>query len=174
MPSADLPYAQSCSRFYVMSSSFGLHARVATAMLLFCCSVYPLSAGAQISGVELSSQKKLPAKQAPAAAAQKKAGPPPREKFTLAEQNAAIIPDIPDARFFADSETDFMRAVPATPGPWLALSSGGADGAFGAGIIIGLTETGKRPDFSMVTGVSTGALMAPFVFLGSKYDDRLR
>ena len=147
---------------------------MAMAMLLFCCSVYPLSAAGQIPGADLSSQKKQPAKQAPAAAPQKKPGPPPREKFTLAEQNAAVIPDIPDARFFADSEAEFLRAVPATPGPWLALSSGGADGAFGAGIIIGLTEAGKRPDFSMVTGVSTGALMAPFVFAGTKYDDKLR
>ena len=157
-----------------MTLSIGLRARMAMAMLLFCCSVYPLSAAGQIPGADLSSQKKQPAKQAPAATPQKKPGPPPREKFTLAEQNAAVIPDIPDARFFADSEAEFLRAVPATPGPWLALSSGGADGAFGAGIIVGLTEAGKRPDFSMVTGVSTGALMAPFVFLGPKYDDKLR
>jgi hypothetical protein len=143
-------------------------------MLLFCCSVYPLGAAGQIPDTDFSSQKKQPAKPTPAATPQKKPGAPPREKFTLAEQNTAAIPDIPDARFFADSEADFLRVVPATPGPWLALSSGGADGAFGAGIIVGLTETGKRPDFLMVTGVSTGALMAPFVFLGSKYDDRLR
>jgi len=148
---------------------------MATAVLLFCCSVYPFgAAGRQSQDIELSSQKKQPAKQAPAATPQKKAGPPAREKFTLAEQNAAVIPGIPDARFFADSEADFLRVVPATPGPWLALSSGGADGAFGAGILVGLSETGKRPEFSMVTGVSTGALMAPFAFLGSKYDDKLR
>lgn len=174
MPWAELPYAQTCSKFPIMTASAGLRVCVATATLLFCCSVYPLSAAGQIADADLSSQKKQPAKKAPAPAPQKKAGPPPREKFTLAEQNAAIIPDIPDARFFADSEADFLRAVPPTPGPWLALSSGGADGAFGAGIIVGLSEIGKRPDFTMVTGVSTGALMAPFVFLGSKYDDRLR
>ena len=72
------------------------------------------------------------------------------------------------------SDADFLRALPATPGPWLALSSGGADGAFGAGVLSGLAEVGKRPDFTMVTGVSTGALMAPFVFLGAKYDTQLR
>ena len=144
---------------------------MATAMLLFCCIVVPLPATGHMRDAELSSQKK---QAKPPAAQKKKAGLPPRENFTLAEQNVAVVPEIPDARFFADSEADFMRVLPASPGPWLALSSGGADGAFGAGVISGLTESGKRPDFAMVTGVSTGALMAPFVFLGAKYDDRLR
>ena len=81
---------------------------------------------------------------------------------------------MPDARFWADSVSDFNAALPSQPGPWIALSSGGADGAFGAGLINGLTESGKRPDYSVVTGVSTGALMAPFVFAGPKYDDALR
>ena len=62
--------------------------------------------------------------------------------------------------------------MPATPGPWLALSSGGADGAFGAGIIVGLTEAGKRIHDGD-GGQPQGALMAPFI-LGSKYDDQLR
>jgi len=65
------------------------------------------------------------------AQAGEKAGPPPRESFTLAEQNLAAIPDIPDARFFGDSEPDFMRALPATRA-LAGMSSGGADGAFGA------------------------------------------
>jgi predicted acylesterase/phospholipase RssA len=56
----------------------------------------------------------------------------------------------------------------------LALSGGGAGGAFGAGVLIGLTEAGTRPRFEMVTGVSTGALIAPFAFLGSDWDDELR
>jgi len=56
----------------------------------------------------------------------------------------------------------------------LALSGGGANGAFGAGFLNGWTKTGKRPVFKIVTGVSTGALMAPFAFLGSAYDDALR
>ena len=72
------------------------------------------------------------------------------------------------------SVSDFNTALPPQPGPWLALSSGGADGAFGAGLINGLAESGKRPDYSVVTGASTGALMAPFVFAGPKYDDALR
>ena len=56
----------------------------------------------------------------------------------------------------------------------LALSGGGANGAFGAGFINGWTASGKRPVFKIVTGVSTGALMAPFAFLGPQEDDALR
>jgi predicted patatin/cPLA2 family phospholipase len=56
----------------------------------------------------------------------------------------------------------------------LAISGGGADGAFGAGLLCGWTLHGNRPDFQIVTGVSTGALSSPFAFLGSDYDDKLR
>src|ERR1700676_1370397 len=55
----------------------------------------------------------------------------------------------------------------------LALSGGGADGAFGAGALVGLTQTGARPQFSVVTGVSAGALLAPYAFLGSEWDEHL-
>lgn len=55
----------------------------------------------------------------------------------------------------------------------LALSGGGAGGAFGAGALVGLTQAGSRPTFDIVTGVSTGALIAPFAFLGSEWDDAL-
>lgn len=55
----------------------------------------------------------------------------------------------------------------------LALSGGGADGAFGAGALVGLTRSALRPQFSVVTGVSTGALIAPFAFLGPDWDDEL-
>lgn len=55
----------------------------------------------------------------------------------------------------------------------LAISGGAAGGAFGAGVLVGLTQAGKRPTFAIVTGVSTGALMAPFAFLGSQWDERL-
>jgi predicted acylesterase/phospholipase RssA len=99
---------------------------------------------------------------------------PPRVPFSAADDAAAQIPGIPDARFFADSVADFNKALPPKPGPWLILSSGGEDGAFGAGFLNGLTASGKRPDYSVVTGVSTGALMAPFAFAGSHYDDALR
>jgi hypothetical protein len=57
---------------------------------------------------------------------------------------------------------------------YLAVSGGGSDGAFGAGLLNGWTESGSRPRFKIVTGVSTGALIAPFAFLGSDYDDELK
>src|SRR5262245_56128636 len=57
---------------------------------------------------------------------------------------------------------------------YLAISGGGSDGAFGAGLLNGWSETGTRPHFKIVTGVSTGALIAPFAFLGSAYDDELK
>jgi hypothetical protein len=57
---------------------------------------------------------------------------------------------------------------------FLALSGGGSDGAFGAGVLGGWTASGKRPEFDVVTGVSTGALSAPFAFLGPKYDQALK
>lgn len=56
----------------------------------------------------------------------------------------------------------------------LALSGGGAKGAYGAGVLVGWSETGMRPAFDVVTGVSTGALAAPFAFLGPAWDDQLR
>ena len=56
----------------------------------------------------------------------------------------------------------------------LALSGGGAYGAYGVGILNGWSERGTRPQFDIVTGVSTGALMSVFAFLGPHYDARLR
>jgi predicted patatin/cPLA2 family phospholipase len=57
---------------------------------------------------------------------------------------------------------------------YLALSGGGSNGAFGAGLLNGWSASGKRPQFEIVSGVSTGALIAPFAFLGSEYDKPLR
>jgi predicted acylesterase/phospholipase RssA len=59
-------------------------------------------------------------------------------------------------------------------GAFLAISGGGDNGAFGAGLLNGWTNAGSRPVFKLVTGVSTGALTAPFAFLGSAYDDELK
>jgi predicted acylesterase/phospholipase RssA len=56
----------------------------------------------------------------------------------------------------------------------LAISGGGEDGAFGAGLLNGWSEAGNRPQFGLVTGVSTGALTAPFAFLGQRYDAALK
>jgi hypothetical protein len=95
---------------------------------------------------------------------------PPRAPFTAADVAIAGIPGMPDARSWADSATDFVKALPPQRGPWLILSTGGADGAFGAGLLTGLSAAGKRPDYAVVTGVSTGALMAPFIFAGARYD----
>jgi hypothetical protein len=55
----------------------------------------------------------------------------------------------------------------------LALSGGGSNGAFGAGVLVGWGESGTRPRFDIVTGISTGALIAPFAFLGKAYDAQL-
>jgi predicted acylesterase/phospholipase RssA len=56
----------------------------------------------------------------------------------------------------------------------LALSGGGPNGAFGAGLLAGWSDRGTRPEFEVVTGVSAGAIIAPFAFLGPKYDAALR
>jgi hypothetical protein len=56
----------------------------------------------------------------------------------------------------------------------LIFFSQGGDGAFGAGILCGWTEAGTRPRFKLVTGISTGALIAPFAFLGPEYDAKLK
>ncbi len=57
---------------------------------------------------------------------------------------------------------------------YLAVSGGGADGAFGAGLLVGWTAAGDRPEFAIVTGISTGALIAPFAFLGPEQDALLK
>ncbi|GGZ32206.1 patatin-like phospholipase family protein [Asticcacaulis endophyticus] len=67
-----------------------------------------------------------------------------------------------------------LRANPNSDISILSLSGGGADGAFGAGVLNGWTKRGDRPAFSVVTGVSTGALIAPFAYLGPRYDEKLK
>jgi hypothetical protein len=96
--------------------------------------------------------------------------------------------DIPDARFYPDTDGQRMaalglqaykRALAAHHGKlstayFLAISGGGDDGAFGAGLLNGWSARGDRPEFGLVTGVSTGALSAPFAFLGAEYDAKLK
>ncbi|TMJ17645.1 MAG: patatin family protein, partial [Alphaproteobacteria bacterium] len=65
------------------------------------------------------------------------------------------------------------QSGPLPPAYYLAISGGGDDGAYGAGLLTGWTAAGTRPQFKVVTGVSTGALAAPFAFLGSAYDPML-
>lgn len=63
---------------------------------------------------------------------------------------------------------------PIPPAVFLAVSGGGDNGAFGAGLLNGWTVAGNRPTFKLVTGISTGALIAPFAFLGPAYDAQLK
>src|SRR5215475_7066724 len=105
---------------------------------------------------------------------------------TYAQAKQADIFDIPDARFYV-SETKQILDVAVKAGQrrnltrgvsttrhFLAISGGGDDGAFGAGLLVGWSDRGNRPEFDVVTGVSTGALSAPFAFLGRAYDPQLK
>ena len=95
------------------------------------------------------------------------AGPPPQGlaelRFNASDSDAAI-------RF---AEPARKRASAQRTFDVLALSGGGSNGAYGAGVLAGWTKRGERPEFDIVTGVSTGALTAPFAFLGPSWDDRL-
>lgn len=111
-------------------------------------------------------------------------GPASRESFTLGEQLAAVVPGIPDARAWGDAGPTALAPLGMTPEQiaerrpgdldYLALSSGGPAGAYSAGLLVGWTEAGTRPEFDVVTGVSSGALLAPFAFVGPEADAALR
>jgi predicted acylesterase/phospholipase RssA len=77
--------------------------------------------------------------------------------------------DNPDAMAVSFTHGDARRQL-----SMLAISGGAEDGAFGAGLLAGWGDAGNRPSFDLVTGVSSGALIAPFVFLGRERDDQLR
>jgi predicted acylesterase/phospholipase RssA len=116
----------------------------------------------------------------------------PRNAVPAQRTLTASVPGMPDVRAWAGTPSETMqrdlalsfqqestadfprRADGSVHYAHLALSGGGASGAFGAGYLNGWSSTGKRPVFKIVTGVSTGALMAPFAFLGSDHDDALR
>jgi hypothetical protein len=79
-------------------------------------------------------------------------------------------------RWHKESREDLVAEFSGVMGRehnYLAISGGGANGAFGAGLLVGWSAAGTRPEFTIVTGISTGALMAPFAFLGSDYDVQL-
>ena len=103
----------------------------------------------------------------------------PRIPYTAAEAAAAGVPGIPGARVFSDASVETFTEMASTPQgkrqgfSYLALSGGGGDGAYGAGVLNGWSASGTRPEFSLVSGVSTGSLIAPFAFLGSSYDTYL-
>lgn len=101
----------------------------------------------------------------------------PRTPYTAADASASRVLDIDGVRRYADEPvTKFSVEQDKASGSrtYLALSGGGADGAYGLGVLNGWTAARNRPTFSVVSGVSTGGLIAPFAFLGSQYDDTLR
>jgi hypothetical protein len=110
--------------------------------------------------------------------------PLPEEKYADSQ-----VQGIPYARFWSDeappfadelmsaSPQELQARFPALVGReliFLALSGGGQNGAFGAGLLNGWSAAGTRPEFSGVTGISAGALMAPFAYLGPAYDHVLK
>ena len=112
-----------------------------------------------------------------------------RSPVPIQDMDRAIVSGMPDVRDWGDepsphfqedliqSVRDEWEATGSDPGSRpmnaLVLSGGGSNGAFGAGYLSGWTQTGTRPTFKLVTGISTGALIAPYAFLGPDYDDEL-
>ena len=114
---------------------------------------------------------------------------PERHPLPEALKEPPQVHGIPDARLWGDEQaaitTRFLQAsseelrarnpgIANHPHNYLAISGGGANGAFGAGLLNGWTASGTRPQFDMVTGISTGALAAPFAYLGPAYDAMLK
>jgi len=99
----------------------------------------------------------------------------PGVRYRMGIEDRALIDDglhslvLEQARLEANLSEDKMPPI-----SYLAVSGGGDNGAFGAGLLNGWTVAGNRPEFKLVTGVSTGALIAPYAFLGSEYDNRLK
>ncbi len=108
-------------------------------------------------------------------------GTMPRAAFTPLQQAAAEPAGLADVRFNAGDAHEALgrstvlseRRTTRRDFAVLSLSGGGANGAYGAGVLKGWTGHGDRPEFDVVTGVSTGALAAPFAYLGPSWDDRL-
>lgn len=101
----------------------------------------------------------------------------PRTPYTAADASASRVLDIDGLRRYADepiAKFSFEQDKVTGSRTYLALSGGGADGAYGVGVLNGWTAARNRPTFSVVSGVSTGGLIAPFAFLGSQYDDTIR
>lgn len=106
--------------------------------------------------------------------------------LSLAKSREITLYGIQDARFYP-TDTDRIAAIAeqaysrrkalrstSTPVNFLAISGGADDGAFGAGLLLGWSAKGTKPEFDVVTGVSTGSLSAPFAFLGPEYDQQLK
>jgi len=101
----------------------------------------------------------------------------------------AEVPGMPGVRYVAGGDMSELAEIgvdslrlerdylakqghtgPLPPSAFLAISGGGDKGAYTAGLLNGWTAAGTRPEFKLVTGISTGALIAPFAFLGPNYD----
>jgi predicted acylesterase/phospholipase RssA len=126
-----------------------------------------------LAGVGCATPKRLPAvPTASATAAQALPGP---TRFLVTRDTSALLAEAKQA---LERERAWRaangQAGPLPPAAMLAISGGGDAGAFGAGLLTGWTAAGTRPEFKVVTGVSTGALAAPFAFLGSSYDPVLK
>jgi predicted acylesterase/phospholipase RssA len=103
----------------------------------------------------------------------------PRNVLPQANASQIDLEGFHNIRFWGDVpapafETIVMVDAPSSVQNFLAISGGAEDGAFGAGLLVGWGDAGTRPAFDLVTGVSSGALIAPFVFLGRERDGQLR
>ena len=115
-----------------------------------------------------------------------------RQPVPAALVSKAMVPGLASTRFWGDEVPKDVLAFVQTHMPsvrrmasgammedgrprieYLALSGGAEDGAFGAGLLVGWSKRGDRPKFEVVTGVSAGALIAPYAFLGPSYDPQL-
>jgi predicted patatin/cPLA2 family phospholipase len=146
----------------VARGSLGL-LRIGCAAIAMCCALALVGCGS------------LPRNATPAQAALDGSIPHfPHVRGWAGQTSSTLEPDLV-LSFVQESPRDFPPdASGVVHYPQLALSGGGANGAFGAGFLNGWTATGTRPTFKIVTGVSTGALMAPFAFVGPDYDHALR
>ena len=96
------------------------------------------------------------------------------ERFFPAEDVAALEREYEEAFTRLAAAKGVKSAFDLPELEVLAISGGGENGAFGAGLLDGWTQQGTLPEFVVVTGVSTGALTAPFAFLGPRYDTKLK
>src|SRR6202045_4548145 len=116
----------------------------------------------------------------------------PRKLLPQADAGQIELEGYHKIRFWGDASANDIRAIMMADAPraemqrvsgaerhqpvsnLLAISGGAEGGAFGAGLLVGWSDAGTRPVFDVVTGVSSGALIAPFVYLGSEHDSQLR
>ena len=116
----------------------------------------------------------------------------PRNVLPQASASQITLDGFHDIRFWGDASARDIHAIVMADAPkaealtplaaekhppvsnLLAISGGAEDGAFGAGLLVGWSDAGTRPVFDLVTGVSSGALIAPFAFLGREHDGQLR